>query len=142
MPTCAVCGGNITPLDQNCPYCGKTQLHLGGGSQDASEWDLLTEDNPSGAPAETETALTTDDWMLPDEVMDPQHPPPTAAQPPPWAPVVGPAPVAPEPSPFEFTFDLEEAAAAAAAAPPPPVSLPPAPPAAPTTPAWLLPEAD
>jgi hypothetical protein len=147
MPTCAVCGGNITPLDQSCPYCGKTQLHLGGGSQDASEWDLLTEDSPSGAPAEpptaSDTSLLTEDWMLPEDVLDPQHPPPAAdVGLPPWAPVVGPAPAAPEPSPFEFTFDLEEAAMAAPPEPPPPVPSPPAPPAAPSTPAWLLPEAD
>jgi hypothetical protein len=135
MPTCPVCGGNISAQDQNCPYCGKTQLRLGGGPQDPTEWDLLAEDNapgtappPGGATAESDTSVLAEDWMLPEHMLD-SHPPA--------------APQAPRaPSPFDFTFDLEQPAAVPTAEPPPPVALPPLQPGNPPTPAWLVPEAD
>ena len=113
MPLCPVCGGNIASTDPNCPYCGKTQLHLGDAPHDTSEWDLPMDDNPSllAAPPAPAAPAPGEGWLLPEAILEP--PPPADVSLPPWAPVPAPEPVTRQPTTFDFVFDLDGPGSAA-----------------------------
>ena len=154
MPLCPVCGGNIASNEQNCPYCGKTQLHLGDEASNSSEWDLPMEDNTSViAPwaATTEQPPpppAAEDWLLPEAMLDSPPAPPAASIPsadvslPPWAPVSPPAQVTREPTTFDFDFDQNVPSSESLIEPKPPAAPPPAPAANVQLPVWQPPAAN
>src|SRR5947209_3758979 len=130
MPTCPVCGGNVSAQDQTCPYCGKTQLHLGGGAEDAFQWDLLSEDGTAVTPPQPgawapptgesatggDTSVLSEDWLLSDQALDSQAPlaappqqpwapaAPAEAGLPPWDPAAAPVPAGEDAALFDFSF--------------------------------------
>jgi FHA domain len=160
MPLCPVCGGNIASNDQNCPYCGKTQLRLGDPPTNSSEWDLPMDDNTSvvapWAPAAEQPPPppATEDWILPEAMLDSPPPPPVAPAPPwantapsadvslpPWAPVAPPAQVTREPTTFDFDFDLDNLSSSLTGTPQPAPVPGPAPAANVQPPVWQPPAA-